>query len=203
MMKSYTGQIAEIEEKSSASHGMERKTFSDENIVGGGFMSKMGKPTNNLKATVVTTDEKIVEISVPTQGFLNEGDVVSFVKEDDDMIGHYLNHTRELAWSFPIAKKDVADKVMMHSRLMNLSALVGIAAWFFSLGFPGLFGLAVLCLVAFVYSIFWALFIFNPSRKKNYKAGEALIKEEKARHSEYLARKSSERADRLKQAVSA
>lgn len=202
-MDSHTGQVAEVEAKSSSSRGMERKTFSDENIAGGGFLSLMGKPTNNLKATIVGTNEQIMQVSVPTEGFLAVGDVVSYVIAEDDIIAHYYNHTRELGWSFAHPRKGIADKVKLHSRLLNWSAFIGTLAWLLSLGFPSLFAITLISGSVFFYAIFWTVFIFRGSLNKNYEAGEALIKEEKARYPEYLSRKASERTARLRQAVSA
>ena len=101
-MKSVTGVIVALEgDNQPAVRAKDHDaSYLESNIQGGGLLTELAGNHNTLKADVVDTQDALHRIAIPAANFMQIGETISVVHDDDGCEVHFTNHSSGRKWSY-------------------------------------------------------------------------------------------------------
>lgn len=206
-MEALTGQIIEIDQDALniGSHAANGLVYLNQKYVGGGVLTELLSNESTLKASLTSTDGTQFSASLPVQGFLSVGDVMTVVKDDDGCELYYINHSRKRDWSAGRSPKNARDMYRIAKMSINgglfWAVLVGIPASLASWSSLGMNIIVFGCLTAAVLAGIWSLTFRAWQISGHNRAAVAMAEQEAITQEGYILEKEQRRVDRLKSEI--
>ena len=194
-MEAMTGQIIEID------HAVTGRGYLNEKYIGGGVLTELLSNAGTLKSSLTTAIGDQVSVSLPAEGFLSVGDVVTVVKDDDSCELFYENHSKKRSWSSGRSPKPVRDLYRIAKFAINgglfWAVLIGIPAGLARGQSPIMNLIALGCLTAAIVAGIWSLTARPSKISRHNKAAREMANQETQAQTTYIAEKEQRRLARL------
>lgn len=208
-MEANTGIIIEIEggNRSIKRDAFNEPAYLEESIKGGGVLTELSGNKYTLKATMLDAMENTQKIAIPTANFMDAGDVVTVVLDDDGCELMFVNHALDRTWQFSRCPAQTrrwtrAARIAISQGLL-WTCLIGIAVGLAQGRSMNLNIAAVIPFIAFVWAAIWTLTTRRKSAAAHTKAAQKLAKDEKLQHADFIVKANEAKTAALKSAAMA